>query len=161
MVEVAMAVHFLELHKSASSSSLLGIWANLLRVVPVVGGSKGEIHETCSSPLCPSRRLGTCGVVRGHRSCTTYLVVSVALSFIIYCRLLPSVISCFRLVAAAAPTGMWAEGRGRLKPNCTKQGILATLPSLSLPTAITNVMQKSWTKNIPIQLGYSNIQTVL
>ena len=71
-VEVAMAVHFLELHKSvclrSALSSLLGIWANLLRFVLVVCPSHRpisdakcfvigscvrmrEIHETSSPKL--------------------------------------------------------------------------------------------------------------
>ena len=79
-----MAVHFLELHKSvclrSALSSLLGIWANLLRFVLVVCPSHrpisdakcfvtgslvemGKIHETFGPYLCLNQNLSTSGVV--------------------------------------------------------------------------------------------------
>ena len=95
-------------------------------------------HETCSvMQRLALLRLGTCGVGRwGHRRRrrTTYLVVvSVALSFIIYCRLLPSVISCFRLVAAAE------EGGDQSVPTRRSISASATSPASSLPSLPTEV----------------------
>ena len=91
--------------------------------------------------------LSTCGVVRGRR--TTYLVVSVALSFIIYCRLLPSVISCFRLAAGPACGEREAE---------TKLYQAATLPSYLPPSPVWRKTLKGKTKIFPTGSAISTPQ---